>query len=211
MAKWYEGAEEAAFKPVAGGYAFQPPSLRWPFVRSPCYLVNEAQKAELIASLRRQRQQTFLVVMVFALAGLGLAVALAMAGSAARISPVEFVIVLALTLLAVIPIAILPQIKLMRAIRPLLADLPRTDEQITLGDQLHTLAAVISVPLLVLGGIGGSTMIIVNILSIIDAIAEGRGGSRLFWPIFGLLVGLLLTSYFAYLAILKHRQKQQPN
>jgi hypothetical protein len=211
MPKWYEGAEQAAFKPVAGGYAFQPPSLRWPFVRSPCYLVNEAQKTELVACLRRQRQQTFFVVMVFALAGMGLAVALAMAGPATGISPVEFVAVLALTLLAVIPIAILPQIKLMRAIAPLIADLPRTDEQITFGDQVHTLAAVISVPLLVLGGVGGSAMIIVNALSIIDAIAEGRGGSRPLWPLFGLAVGLLLTSYFAYLAILKRRLKRGAN
>jgi hypothetical protein len=211
MAKWYEGAEQAAFKPVAGGYVFQPPSLRWPFVRSPCYLVNEAQKADLVACLRRQRRQTFLVVMVFALAGLGLAAALAMADSAARFSPVEFVAVLLVTLLAVIPIAILPQIKLMRTIAPLIADLPRTDEQITFGEQVHTLAAVISVPLLVLGGIGGSTMIIVNILSLIDVIAEGRGGSGALWPLFGLAVGVLLTSYFAYLAVLKRRLKRGAN
>jgi hypothetical protein len=208
MAKWYEGAEQAAFKPVAGGYAFQPPSLRWPFGRSPCYLVNEDQKAELIACLRRQRQQTFFVVMVFALAGMGFAVALAIAGPGTGISPVGFVVVLTLTLLAVIPIAILPQIKLMRDIAPLLAGLPRTDERITLGDQLHTLAAAISVPLLVLGGIGGSAMIIVNALSVIDAIAEGRGGSRPLWPLFGLAVGLLLTSYFAYLAILKRKLRR---
>ena len=211
MAKWYEGAEEAAFKPVPGGYVFQPPSLAWPLARPPRYLVNEAQKAELVACLRRQRRRTFLVVMVFALAGLGLSVALAMAGPAMRISHVEFVFVLTVTLLAVIPIAILPHIKLMRTIRPLIADLPRTDEQITFGDQLHTLAAAISVPLLVLGGIGGSAMIIVNIMSIIDAIAEGRGGSRPFWPIFGLLVGALLTSYFAYLAVLKRRLKGTAN
>jgi hypothetical protein len=211
MAKWYEGAEEAAFKPVAGGYVFQPPSLAWPFARAPRYLVNEAQKAALIACLRRQRQQTFLVVMLFALAGVGLAMGLAMAGPAARISPVEFVAVLAATMLAVVPIAILPHLKLMRTIRPLLADLPRTDERITFADQVHTLAAAISVPLLVLGGIGGSAMIIVNILSIVDAIAEGRGGSRPFWPIFGLLVGALLTSYFAYLAVLKLRLKRGAN
>jgi hypothetical protein len=215
MAKWYEGAEEAAFKPVAGGYIFQPPSLRWPFVRSPCYLVNEAQKEKLIACLRRQRQQTFLVVMIFALAGtglaMGLAMALAMAGPGLRISPVEFVVVLAATLLAVVPIAILPHIKLMRTIAPLLADLPRTNEQITFGDQLHTLAAAISIPLLVLGLIGGSLMIIGNIMSIVDAIAEGRGGSRPFWPLFGLLVGALLTSYFVYLAVLRRRLKRGAN
>jgi hypothetical protein len=211
MAKWYEGAEQAAFKPVAGGYVFQPPSLRWPFVHPRCYLVNEAQKDELIACLRRQRQQTFFVVMVIALAGLGLAAVLAMAGPATRISPKEFAAVFLVTMLAVTPLAILPHVKLMRTIKPLLADLPRTDERITFGDQLHTLAAAISVPLLLLGGIGGRAMIIVDILSIVDAIAEGRGGSRPFWPLFGLAVGALLTSYFAYLAILKWRLKRGAN
>jgi hypothetical protein len=211
MAKWYEGAEESAFKPVAGGYVFQPPSLLWPFARSRCYLVNEAQKAELADCLRRQRRQNLLLLVVYVLIVLVLMVAVELSGSSVRIPSVEFIVIVIVTALAVVPIVILPHAYLMRSIRPLLAGLPRTDERITVGDQLRSLAAAISGKLLLLGGISGGTMIIGNIVSIVDAIAEGRGGSRLYGPIFGLLFGALLTSYFAYLAILKAKLKRRAN
>jgi hypothetical protein len=207
MGKWYEGAEEAAFKPVAGGYVFQPPSLYWPFARSRGYLVNEAQKAELADCLRRQRRRIFLLVVVYVF-GFGLTAAVGMSGGGQRISPVGFIAIVAVTVLAAVLIAIVPHIYLMRTLRPLIADLPRTDERITLRDQLHSLAAAISVKLLWLGGIGGGLMIIGNIVSIVDAIAQGRAGSKLFWPIFGLVFGALLTSYFAYLALLKAKLKR---
>jgi hypothetical protein len=209
MAKWYEGAEEAAFKPVAGGYVFQPPSLCWPFTRSRGYLVNEAQKAELAACLRRQRRRIFVLLVVYVLIVLGLMTAVGMSGSAARIPSVELVVIVTVTALAVVPIVILPHVYLMRSMRPLLADLPRTDERITVSDQLHSLAGAISGKLLALGGIGGGMMTIGNIVSIVDAIAEDRGGSKLYWPIFGLVFGALLTSYFAYLAVLKARLKRR--
>jgi hypothetical protein len=211
MAKWYEGAEEAAFKPVAGGYVFQPPSLYWPFARSPGYLVNEARKAELAACLRRQRRQIFLLLVVYVLIVLGFMATVGISGRALRIPSAEFIAIMAVTALAVVPIAIAPHIYLMRTMRPLLADLPRTDERITLHDQFHSLAAAISGRLLVLGGIGGGLMIIGNIVSIVDAIAEERGGSKLFWPVFGLVFGVLLTSYFVYLAVLRRRLPRKAN
>ena len=211
MAKWYDGAEEAAFKPVAGGYVFQPPSLFWPFARSRGYLVNEAQKAELADCLRRQRRQIFLLLVVYVLIVMALMVTAGLSGFAVRIPSVEFIVIVTVTALAVFPIVILPHVYLMRGIRPLLAGLPRTDERITGGDQLRSLAAAISGKLLLLGGIGGGMTIIGNIVSIVDVIAEDRGGSRLYWPIFGLVFGALLTSYFAYLAILKANLKRRAN
>jgi hypothetical protein len=209
MAKWYEGAEEAAFKPIPGGYVFQPPSLFWPVVRGRGYRVNETQKADLAACLRRQRGLIFLLLVAYVLTGLGLAAAIDAVGGPGRISTAEFIAILAMTMLGAVPIVILPHIYLVRTLRPLLADLPRTEERISLGYQLRSLAAAVSVPLLLLGGLGGGLMIIGSIISIVDAVAEGRGGSKLYWPIFGLLFGALLTSYFAYLAMLKRKLKRQ--
>jgi len=211
MAKWYEGAEESAFKPFAGGYVFQPPSLYWPFARQRGYLVNEAQKAELADCLRRQRRQIFLLLVVYVLIVLGLTVAFGMSDAHLQISSWIFIAIVTVTALAVIPIVIGPHISLVRSMRPLLAGLPRTDERITVGDQLASLATAISGRLLLLGGIGGGMMIIGNIVSIVDAIAEDRRGFRLYGPIFGLLFGALLTSYFAYLAILKAKLKRRAN
>src|SRR6476619_5650004 len=54
MAKWYEAANEASFKSVAGGYVFQSPNP-WIFARPRYYLVNEAQKAQIAERLRRFR------------------------------------------------------------------------------------------------------------------------------------------------------------
>jgi hypothetical protein len=209
MVKWYEGAEEAAFKPIAGGYVFQPPSLFWPVVRGRAYRVNETQKAELAACLRRQRGLIFLLLVAYVLIGLGLAAAIDAAGGPGRISTAEFIAILAMTMLGAVPIVILPHIYLVRTLRPLLADLPRTEERISLGYQIRSLAAAVSLPLLLLGGLGGGLMIVGNVISIVDAVAEGRGGSKLYWPIFGLLFGALLTSYFAYLAMLKRKLKRQ--
>jgi hypothetical protein len=209
MVKWYEGAEEAAFKPIAGGYVFQPPSLFWPVVRGRAYRVNETQKAELAACLRRQRGLIFLLLVAYVLIGLGLAAAIDAAGGPGRISTAEFIAILAMTMLGAVPIVILPHIYLVRTLRPLLADLPRTEERISLGYQLRSLAAAVSLPLLLLGALGGGLMIIGNVISIVDVVAEGRGGSKLYWPIFGLLFGALLTSYFAYLAMLKRKLKRQ--
>jgi hypothetical protein len=209
MVKWYEGGEEAAFKPMPGGYVFQPPSLFWPFVRGRGYRVNETQKAELAACLRRQRGLIFLLLVAYVLIGLGLAAAIDAPGAPGRISTAEFIAILAMTMLGAVPIVILPHIYLVRTLRPLLADLPRTEERISLGHQLRSLAAAVSVPLLLLGGLGGGLMIIGSIISIVDAVAEGRGGSKLYWSIFGLLFGALLTSYFAYLTMLKRKLKRQ--
>jgi hypothetical protein len=209
MAKWYEGAEEAAFKPVADGFVFQPPGLLWPFTRSRGYLVNAAQKAGLAACLRRQRKRVFFLLVAYVLIVLGFTLAVGMSGSAQQIPSEEFIAIVIVAALAVVPIVIAPHIYLVRTMRPLLAGLPRADERITLADQFQSLATAISGRLLVLGGVGGGIMVLGNLVQLIDAIAEDRDGFKLYGPLFGVLIGALLTSYFVYLAILKRRQKRK--
>ena len=68
MGRWYEGAEEAAFKAVSGGYVAQLPGPNL-LGRSRSYLVNEAQKAEIVAVLRRQR--LMMIGLMLALAAIG--------------------------------------------------------------------------------------------------------------------------------------------
>jgi uncharacterized Tic20 family protein len=205
MARWYEGAEESAFKPIAGGYVFQPPSLSWPFSRPRAYLVDAAQKATLAGLLRRQRRQILFMVVAYVLIAMALAVALGMSAASYRVSTLGFLAILIMTMLAVVPIVIVPHIYLLRALRPLLADLPRTDERITFQEQLHSLAPAISGKLLFLGGIGGLLMVGGNLMILAEAIAEGRS---FYGPVLGLAVGALLTSYFLYLAILRARMKR---
>jgi hypothetical protein len=211
MARWYEGGEEAAFKPVAGGYIFQPPSPYWPFASSGGYMVNEAQKSELATCLRRQRRRVLLLLVAYVLIVTALMVAGDLSGAAARMPGFQPIAIVTATALAAIPIVILPHIFLMRSLRPLLAGLTHTDERITIGDRLESLAAAISGKLLWLGGIGGGMMLVGNLVSVIEAVAEDRGGSKLYLALFGLLCGALLTSYFVYLALLKSKLKRSTN
>ena len=208
MPRWYEGAEESAFKPTAGGYVFQPPTLTWPFGRGPAYLVNEAQKAALAACLRRQRLQTLLAMMAFMLIALGSGVLIAVTGAVARLSPAGFAASFIVILVVAMAIALLPYFFAVRAMRPLLAEAPRTDERITTGEQLQRLAGAISPKLLWLGGAGGIMMIVGSLMSIAATVAEGHSVFRFPWQILTLVFGALLTSYFVYLGRLRRKARR---
>jgi hypothetical protein len=63
MAGLYDGLEEVAFKPVAGGYVFQT-SNPWLIGRQRRYFVNETQKVEIAACIRQtmRRMTPFVLV-----------------------------------------------------------------------------------------------------------------------------------------------------
>jgi hypothetical protein len=66
MAGLYDGLEEAQFKPIAGGYVFQT-NNPWFFGPPRRYLVNEAQKVEIAACLRKAMRRIIPLVCVAAL------------------------------------------------------------------------------------------------------------------------------------------------
>jgi hypothetical protein len=94
MAKWYE---ETSFRPTAGGYVFQTPNP-WLLGPSRRYLVNEAQKAEIAACLRR-RQRVFLpMAAILTLIALGILMFARSSADALSLSSGGVVAVLAFTL-----------------------------------------------------------------------------------------------------------------
>lgn len=208
MARWYEGAEESAFKPTAGGYVFQPPTLTWPFGHPRAYLVNEAQKSALAACLRRQRLQTLLALMAFMLITLGSSVLIAATGAVVRLSPAGFAAGFMVILAVAIAVALGPYLFAVRAMRPLLAAAPRTDERITTGEQLQRLAGAVSPKLLWLGGVGGIMMMVGSLMTLADAMAEGHSVLRFPWQVLTLVFGALLTGYFVYLGRLRRKARQ---
>jgi hypothetical protein len=209
MAVWYERAVQTSFKPTADGIVFQCPNP-WLFGRWRHYLVNEAQK-EMLAAHLRQRQRLILWLMaIYLLIALGVTILFQSSG-APDTSTSGFLGVVALTMMAMLALALMPHFYLMRKIAPLLAQLPRTDDRATLHEQLFGVAAVISNVHLAMGGVGGVLIAIANIKTIVEELSEGRAGSQLLWPAIGLLVGVLMASYFAYLAILKRRLKRRVN
>jgi hypothetical protein len=119
------------------------------------------------------------------------------------VSPPTFVPLLVALLLGLMMCAAVPQIYLIRALRPLLADAPRTRERIRLSEQLPKSAASVSTKVLVVGIIGGLAMIGGSILELLDTfLASGHlAGSVLYSS--SILVAGLLTFYFIYLVRLK--------
>src|SRR6266700_326967 len=200
MAKRYE---ETWFKPTAGGYVFQAQNP-WLLGPSRHYLVNEAQKAELVACLRRRLRVILPGAAIFMLIALGILMFAGSSADALGLSTWGFVALLAFTL--VLLSAIVPHLYLMRLIRPLIARLQRTDERITFRDRHGGFANTVSGKLLLLGGIGGAMMVAGNIVTIV--LSEDRVGSQLYLPAFNIVTGAFLMSYFVYLAVLKREQRK---
>jgi hypothetical protein len=203
MASLYERAVQASFTPAPDGHVFRCPSP-WLFGHWRSYLVNDAQK-EMLAAHLRQRQRLILWVMaIYLTIALGFTLAFQSSGPPDTTRPGFFGVV-ALIMVVMLGLALTPHFYVMRKMGPLLAQLPRTDDRATLHEQLFGVAAVISKVHLAMGGVGGVLIAIANIKTIVEAFLDGSAGSQLIWSAFGLLIGVLMAAYFAYLAILKRR------
>jgi len=217
MPRWYECANEASFKPAPGGHVFQAPSP-WMFARPRYYLVNDAQKAALLARLGTWR----LLLMIVTLIELSLTLAMTLPmilwpGTFGRLLlPIHhqlgtglFAVLLgAVMILLTVPLFAVPQIYLARTLRSILADAPRSEERITLGEQLPKIATSVSSKVLVVGLIGGLAMMSGGIAQMFDAYLDGhfaRGASANAAVV---IMGGLLASYFVYLLRLKAKSKR---
>jgi hypothetical protein len=113
-----------------------------------------------------------------------------------------FAVVIAALLIA--PLIAVPQIYLARALQPVLADAPLTEERIKVSEQLPKIAAAVSGKVLVVGLIAGLAMIASGGSLLLDAYVEGRLAiGALFTSSLLMSAGLLLTAYFVYLKQLK--------
>jgi hypothetical protein len=131
MSKWYAAADEASFKPVRGGYTFQSRAFEGDGRN---HLVNEAQKAEIMAILQRSR----LMIVIFAALGSPLMAGLVIGRLIATDAP--FWVSLTLIVLFSVVFAFAAISYRRRKLRPLLAALPTTQERITYREQIETTA-----------------------------------------------------------------------
>jgi len=212
MARWYEAANEASFKPLAEGYVFQSPNP-WIFARPRYYLVNEAQKKEIAALLGRWRLLLMTIILIiFVLFGsfisfmmLFPAAFIRLAGPALQFGIAPFSVMLSVLLtLLIAPLIAVPQIYLSRGLRAPLASAPRTNERITMAEQLPRIAGAVSGKVLVLCLVSGICLMGSAILGLVDAYFEGhlvRNLSLIFLLLFAF--GGLLTGYIAYLIRLR--------
>ena len=216
MAKWYEAANEASFRRVAEGNVFQSPNP-WIFARPRYYLVNEAQKGEIIARVGRWRLLTltflgitFAIIASFiALVTLSPATFIRLVEPALQLGLGTFVALTVLLMsLLIAPLIAVPQIYLIRALRPLLADAPRTNERIKMREQLPKIAASVSGKVLAAGLVGGICMIGAAAFNLLDAYLEGLHAHSLLFSSLLIIGGGLLAAYFAHLLRLKAELKR---
>ena len=215
MPRWYECANEASFKPTSDGYVFQAPSP-WAFARPRYYLVNEAQKAQLLAGLGRWR----LTLLIASLLNMSLILALMLLiqvrpGTFVHLLPASFrafgtigiaVLIFALLILLMAPLIVVAQLGLARLLRVTLAGAPLTDERITVSEQLPRIAGSVSRVALALGLIGGAAILAGAALQVFDGYREGHLVRAAVPAVLETLAGVLLIAYFTYLVRLKAKQ-----
>jgi hypothetical protein len=217
MPRWYESANEAAFKPAPGGHVFQAPSP-WMLARSRYHLVNDAQKAELLARLGRWR---LLLLIAFVVEGaLVLSIMLPMTlwprAVARLVAPMHhqlgtdlFAVAMGvLMVLLMIPIFAVPQIYLARALRPVLANAPRTDERIRISEQLAKIAVSVPGWVLAFGLVGGLAAMSLGIAQMFDDFRAGHLARSAFANGSLLVVGVLMIAYVVYLLRIRAKSKQ---
>jgi hypothetical protein len=204
MARWFEGAEEAAFMPVAGGYLLQLPN-RWFVGRPQRYLVDETQKAPIQAIMRRRR--SLVIRLLFAYFALVVAFILLLVWSMGPHGSTSLSIAIGIgyVVLTIATLVLAPQHYMMRKLAPLLAELPTTEQRIKLADQMRNLAKAMPATLLLMGCVGGAMMTIGDLMVVAGAIHDGHWEGHLVWTGLSLLAGGLLTGYFGSLMVLKKR------
>jgi len=186
---------------VPGGYVFQAPSP-WVFGSARRYLVDEGQKAEIVAIFTPRRPILRLAAMT-----IGLLLWIATVGtlmSAFGFHPETITDVLILTVLIVVPLFLMLHIAVrlkLRRLQSVLDGLPRTDERITYRDRRQAMASAMSFTQLLLLG---SCMALVCLFDILVVVTRNGPSFMLLFALgFGVSAG-----HYCDLAIRKARQKR---
>ena len=197
MASWLDRLVEASFKAAPEGYVFQSPSP-WLFARPHYYLVNDAQKA-VIGEFIRKRARFGMVSGIVAVVGvLTLAtVPLVFFGQYFG----QFSTWL-LTMAFFVPMLIAPHIYFMRLLRPIIKDLPTTDQRFTVSVQLTKASTVMPKWVLYTGIICGLFTVFASIMASYELMSEGRlAGTQ----VLGITAGVLLAGFSVYGVVLKKK------
>jgi len=202
--------ESALFKRVAGGHIFQAPNP-WLFGRSSRYLVNDTQKAQLLAIITPRRPTLWVVVLA---AGIGLWAAVASvivwAFGSGHDQPTAYDMV-AMTLLIFVPLILALMMALRRNLRrmqPVLAGLPRTDERISHSERQQAMAAAMSFRRALLIGAAWTVILLLQIFVISHDRHLPFSNAQSFLNVFLAVVAAGLAANYLVIAIRKAMSKK---
>src|SRR3984957_21292205 len=160
MARWDEVAVESAFKPVPGGYIARLPVRNF-LGGTRSYVVNEAQKQEIVAVLRRQRIMMICAAAIFPILGAAIGLGAGIWG----LTSDQAVAAIAALLVVLVPAMMVAMVGYVRRrLRPLVGTLQPPDQTVSFREQVETVARRISAPVVVVGLISGTGMVIISIM-----------------------------------------------
>jgi hypothetical protein len=126
MASWVDRLVEASFKAAPEGYVFQSPSP-W-LLRPHYYLVNDAQKA-VIGEFIRKRARFGVVCGIVAVVGVLTLITVTLVFFGQYFGPFSTWL---LAMAFYVPLMFAPHIYYIRLLRPIIKDLPTTDQRFTI-------------------------------------------------------------------------------
>jgi len=205
MSNWYDRVAARSFTPTEGGYVFRCPNP-WLFGRWRTYRVNDNQKRRLSVCLIERQRLVVRLLSIYLLIALALTILFRSSDPLNDLSSSALLGLVGLVVPAMLVLILVPHFYFLRQVDPILAELPRTDDQTTLHDQIVGVAAVIKPLHIALGGLGGVLIVASNVKSLMQELGPDGSGSPT-WSVFGIVVGLGLALYFGYLWLLKRRMK----
>ena len=186
----------AMFKPVPRGYVFREP-YRWPFTQSPHYLVNEAQKDQLLAMTVPKRPILWQIAIWGTLCLMVAVAGIAVWAYTRHDDPtlIDTIVMIVLTFVQVIVALSILRWRKLRRIRPLLASLQTTDLKITRSDMQRQTTNAMSIRQLILVGAINVMTCSSLLISAIIFLLLGRSVG-FFYLAGGLLFGTLAIVYY---------------
>ena len=204
--------ESVLFKRVAGGHIFQAPNP-WIFGQSSRYLVNDTQKAQLLAIITPRRPMLRVAVITAGIVLWTVAVAaIVWAFSPEHDQPTGYEMV-AMVVLIVVPMFIALMMALQRNLRrmqPVLAGLSRTDERISSSDRRLAMAKAMSFRrALLIGGAWATTFLLQIFILVVRNVRHPLFGDvQSFVSVFMAIVAAGLAVHYLLIAIRKIRSKE---
>jgi hypothetical protein len=199
MAGLYDGQEELAFKPIDGGYLFKEPS-RWIIGPPQYYFVNEGQKQEIAAALRQLRRDMMPLSIIGAIVVMVVFAAGTFALLTAHAPPA--------TLIALFVVVFGPFFAVIygfrqKRMRPLIAGLPRSEEQFTVADRLAGWATKVSAKFLFFWLAIGLFNIASDLLKTFDTLKNSRPILDPGLTLFHFITSALVVVFVSYLLSLR--------
>ena len=204
--------ELARFKRVAGGYIFQAPNP-WIFGRSSHYLVNDTQKAQLLAIITPRRPMLTVAVITAAIALWVVAVAAIVwvfgAGQDQPTGP-EMIAMALLTVVPMFLVLVLALRRNLRRMQPALVGAPLTDERISRQELRQAMAKAMTFRATLLIGAAWVIILLLQIFNLVTSSARHPlfSDAQSFLNVFLVITAAGLAAHYLVIAMRKAKSKE---